>query len=61
MIWSCTGTTEKMSAHQNSIYHWKTVFSPDSAEMAFIEKHSIGRIYLRMFDVALEKNQWTGK
>lgn len=61
VIWSCTGTTEKMSAHQSSIYHWKTLFSPDSAEMAFIEKHSIGRIYLRMFDVALETNQWTRK
>lgn len=61
MIWSCTGTTEKMSAHQSSIYHWKTVFSPDSAEMAFIEKHNIERIFLRMFDVALETNQWTRK
>ncbi len=61
MIWSCTGATEKMSAHQSSIYHWKTVFSPDSAEIAFIEKHNIGRIYLRMFDVALETNQWTRK
>lgn len=59
VICGCTG--EEKSAYQNSIYHWKTVFSPDSAEMAFIEKQSIGRIYLRMFDVALETNQWTRK
>ena len=38
----------------NSIYHWKTVFDLDSAEMAFLQKHDIGRIYVRMFDVAPE-------
>jgi hypothetical protein len=35
----------------NSVYYWKTVFSLDSTETAFLEKHDIRRIYLRFFDV----------
>ena len=37
----------------NAIYHWKTVFSPTTEELSFIERHNIGRLYIRMFDVAL--------
>lgn len=42
------------AGHVNSIYHWKTVFDLDSAETAFLQKHDVKRIYLRMFDVATE-------
>ena len=45
---------EASSRPVNSIYHWKTVFDLDSAEMAFLQKHDIGRVYVRMFDVAPE-------
>lgn len=38
----------------NSVYFWKTTFSPDSADVAFIQRHDIGRIYLRMFDVVVD-------
>lgn len=37
------------------MYYWKTVFHLDSADIAFIKKHDIRRIYLRMFDVSEEK------
>lgn len=37
----------------NSIYHWKTTFDPDDNELAFLKKHSIGRMYIRLFDVDL--------
>lgn len=50
--------TEQTVVH-NSIYHWRTTFALDSAERAFIEHHNINRIYLRMFDVALEQNYET--
>lgn len=50
--------TEQTIVH-NSIYHWRTTFALDSAERAFIEHHNIDRIYLRMFDVALEQNYET--
>ena len=38
----------------NSVYYWKTTFSLDSAETAFLGKHDIRRIYLRFFDVDYE-------
>ena len=38
----------------NAAYYWKTTFRPDSAEMAFLRQHNVGRIYLRMFDVDLD-------
>lgn len=37
----------------NAIYHWKTVFNPSTEELSFIQRHNIGRLYIRMFDVAL--------
>lgn len=39
---------------KNSVYYWKTVFAPDSSDFAFIRKHDIGCIYLRMFDVSVD-------
>lgn len=44
----------------NSIYHWKGTFAPDSTELAFLKEHDITRIYLRMFDVAIEPDYETG-
>ena len=40
----------------NSIYYWKTTFDVDSSEILFLEKHKINRIYLRMFDVAVQED-----
>ena len=48
------------SENFNSIYHWKTVFAPNHAEMAFLKKHDIKRIYLKMFDVVVENNHVMG-
>lgn len=49
-------TSPEVNAHKemNSVYYWKTVFRPDSAELSLLTRHDIGRIYLRMFDVANE-------
>lgn len=50
---SCSGTQpQQVHRELNSVYYWKTVFHLDSADIAFIKKHDIGRIYLRMFDVS---------
>ncbi len=43
-------------AKHNSIYHWKSTFEPNSAELAFLQQHNIARIYLKLFDVATEYN-----
>ena len=48
-------------SNYNSIYYWKTTFKVDSTDIAFLQKHDINRIYLRMFDVATEQNYATGK
>lgn len=53
------GTTEATNTKHtetNSVYYWRTTFSPDSAERSFINKHNIGRIYLRMFDVVADRS-----
>lgn len=53
IVTSCTVTPPpQVHKELNSVYYWKTVFHLDSADIAFIKKHDIGRIYLRMFDVS---------
>ena len=34
-----------------SVYYWSTVLDIDSAKRGFIERHGVGRIYVRYFDV----------
>lgn len=38
----------------NAIYHWKGSFEPTAEELAFLERHNIGRLYIRMFDVVAD-------
>lgn len=40
----------------NGIYHWKTRFSLNDYELNFLRRHDISRIYVRMFDVALQND-----
>ncbi|MBO7265319.1 MAG: hypothetical protein J6U91_03720 [Alistipes sp.] len=42
------------------MYYWKTTFELDSTERAFLEEHNIKRLYVRMFDVALEPDYLNG-
>ena len=51
---------DAVRASTNAIYHWKTTFEPDNSELDFLGRHDVGRIYLRMFDVATEQNYETG-
>ncbi|MBO5814595.1 MAG: hypothetical protein J6R30_00600 [Bacteroidales bacterium] len=37
-----------------AIYHWKTEFNLNDYELDFIARHDISRIYIKMFDVALQ-------
>ena len=54
---SCSSKYDNAFSHdeKNSVYFWKTVFEPDSTDFAFIHRHNIGHIYLRMFDVSVDK------
>lgn len=39
---------------RNAMYFWKTTFDLNQEEKDFLSRHSIHRLYLRMFDVSLE-------
>ena len=39
---------------RKGIYYWKTVFSLNDYEKDFLQKHDISRLYIRLFDVALQ-------
>lgn len=38
----------------NSIYHWKTTFKLDEDDLRFLKRHSVRRMYIRLFDVDLD-------
>lgn len=52
---SCSGSIPTIPLghnESNSVYYWKTVFLLDSTDLAFLHRHNIRRVYLRMFDVS---------
>lgn len=42
------------SIRSNAVYFWKTIFDPDSAEIAFLKEHDIKKIYIRYFDIVFD-------
>ena len=57
----CNNTSNTVVEPKNSIYHWKTTFDINDAEAAFLKKHNIERIYVKMYDVATEQNFLSGE
>ena len=59
---TCSSKNDEVvdSVKFNSIYHWKTTFELDSTELDFLKRHNIQRIYVRMFDVAVEHDFLNG-
>lgn len=56
MLVSCKTAKVKDAIHlpaekSAGIYYWKTTFNIGDDETAFLKRHSISRLYLRMFDV----------
>ena len=51
---SCNDTECKHIA-SNGVYYWKTILELDSSDYHFMNRHEVERIYLRMFDVAIEE------
>ena len=51
-FFSCASEQEKK---ENSVYFWKTVFELDSIENQFVNDLKIEKIYIRYFDVILDK------
>lgn len=53
-------TSPADSSEARSIYYWKTTFKIGDKERAFLRRHSINRLYLRMFDVDTRLNYKDG-
>ena len=49
------------SAPARAVYYWKTVYALTDFDIRFLNEHRISKIYLRFFDVALERNWNTDK
>lgn len=46
----------------NGIYFWRTTFAVNDAERVFLQEHQIDRLYLRMFDVdVVKQNLWSNE
>lgn len=54
---SCSNAPSEEKQITAAVYHWKTVFRPDSTERSFLELNAVRKIYLRFFDVDLKGNQ----
>ena len=54
LVAACSQKTDKTLEHSgNAVYYWRTVFTLDSTERAFLQQHNVTRIYCRYFDVVL--------
>ncbi len=49
-------TQENAPAEHRAVYFWKTTFDLTETEKEFLSTHKIDKLYLHLFDVALEKN-----
>ena len=60
MLFACRNSVKNASvdnhdsANDNGVYYWKTRFCLNDYELDFLKKHEIFRIYVKMFDVALQ-------
>lgn len=48
-----------VEASRRGIYHWKTTFDLTHEDTTFLNRHGITRLYVRMFDVGMERNEST--
>lgn len=51
VVWACS--PRERGEQVRSVYYWSTVFQLDSAQLEFVQKQRVGRIYLRYFDVVV--------
>lgn len=58
ILCSCSHRDDNAFDHEewNGVYYWKTVLDISPEENAFRNRHKVGRLYLRMFDVTAEQS-----
>ena len=53
---SCQDKVSDCHKTENSVYYWRTVLELDSLERNFLRENNIGRVYLRFFDIVVDKS-----
>lgn len=59
-LWLCTAACYRdhnTAAVLPAVYHWKTVFSPDSTEQVWLRENEMRRVYVKFFDVDLDARE----
>lgn len=51
LMTACSTDSGTPTDEAQSVYYWRTDFSIDSTELAFLHRHNIRKIYCRYFDV----------
>ncbi len=54
-LWACKPTVPAVPNPKPSVYYWRTVFRLGATERDFLQRHQVGKIYLRYFDVVKEQ------
>lgn len=59
MLIACNRKDKHQFVHEpkRAVYHWRTTFDPDTAELSFMQRHRVGRIYIHYFDVNLSVDE----
>lgn len=55
LLLAAVSCAENQEPKENSVYYWKTVYKNDSTENDFLTRHQIKKIYMRYFDVIVDK------
>jgi len=61
LICSCRQTVRVDDTQNNGIYYWKTVFKFDQKDSVFLSEAGISKLYLRLFDVDVEGDEYSAK
>lgn len=59
LLTGCKGKTERAEGpheEKNAVYYWRTTLELDGAERDFIGKNDVKRMYLRFFDIVVDKS-----
>jgi len=58
LLFACSGDGgQALPTQGNAAYYWRTAFTLDSTERAFLSDYAIQRLYCRYFDVVLSNEQ----
>ena len=54
---SCKPSGKGVDSAKPAVYYWRTSLYLDSTERQFMQQHKVGKMYVRYFDVVLDKDR----